>query len=198
MGLQWLDEVQVFAYISAAIRAQTAGPGKQRNHQWITGLEPRADVTEEPFWMSDSKFSVLRLAYRASRSEDLLGGGDGSRSASLTQQLGMAKTFDESRSLVLDALAVKISDVLMKSTDDVSPNLSMASYGLDSLVAVEFRNWIARELDVKVSMFDLVSGNSLEQLAVVIVMKSKVVRKEIKEGFKEGRVRGGEGRVTCS
>ena len=134
--------------------------------------------------MSDSKFSVLRSAYRASRSGDLLG-GDGGKSDSLTQKLGKAKSFDEGRSLVLGVLTGKISDVLMKSVEDVSPSLPMVSYGLDSLVAVEIRNWIAREMEVKVSMFDLVSGNSLEQLAVVIVMKSKVVRKEIKEGIKE-------------
>ena len=184
MGLQWLDEVEVFAFVSAAIRAQTAGPDKKRNHHWITGLKPRPDVTEEPFWMSDSKFTSLRLAYRTLRSEDLLSSG-GSKLASLTRQLGEAKSLEEARSLVLNALAIKISDVLMKSVEDVSPSQPMASYGLDSLVAVEVRNWIARELDVKVSMFDLVSGNSLEQLANVVVMKSKVVSKEIKEGIKD-------------
>ena len=183
MGLQWLDEAEVFAFVDAAIRAQTAGPGKTRNHHWITGLRPRPDLTQDPFWMSDSKFSVLRLAYRASRSGDLFGSSnDGSKPASLTQQLAKAKSFDEGRSLVLDALTVKIADVLMKSAEDVSPASPMVSYGLDSLVAVEVRNWIARELEVKVSMFDLVSGNSLEQLAAVVVMKSRVVRKEIKEG----------------
>ena len=137
--------------------------------------------------MSDSKFSFIRQAYRASRSEDPLdgGGNSSSKSASLTRQLGDAKSLDDARSLILNALAVKISDVLMKSVEDVNPSLPMASYGLDSLVAVEVRNWIARELEVKVSMFDLVSGNSLEQLALVVVMKSKVVRKEVKEDVKE-------------
>ena len=132
--------------------------------------------------MSDSKFSVLRLAYRASRSGDLLSGNDGGKPDALTQQLGKAKSFDEGRALVLGALAVKISDVLMKSVEEVSPCLPMVSYGLDSLVAVEVRNWIARELEGKVSKFDLVSGTSLELWAGVVVMKSRVVRKEIKEG----------------
>ena len=134
--------------------------------------------------MSDSKFSQLRHAYRASRSQDPLVGGGNSTSASLTQRLEKAASFEEARSLVLDALAVKISNVLMRSLEDVSFSLPMASYGLDSLVAVEIRNWIARELDVKVSMFDLISGNSLEVLAVLVVMKSRVVREEIKEGYK--------------
>lgn len=134
--------------------------------------------------MSDSKFSQLRHAYRASRSQDPLFSGGNSTSASLTQRLEKAASFEEARSLVLDTLAVKISDVLMRSPEDVSFSLPMASYGMDSLVAVEIRNWIARELDVKVSMFDLISGNSLEGLAVLVVMKSRVVREEIKEGYK--------------
>ena len=93
-------------------------------------------------------------------------------------------SLEDARSLVLDALAVKISDVLMRSVEDVNFSLPMVSYGLDSLVAVEIRNWIARKLDVKVSMFDLISGNSLEVLAVLVVMKLRVVREEIKEECK--------------
>lgn len=182
MGLQWLDEDEVFAFVSAAIRAQTAGPGKTRNFQWITGLRPRNDVKEEPFWMSDSKFSHLRLAHHASRS----GTGAAQKGAwSLSQQLEKASSFEEARKLVYDTLAVKIADVLMKPVEDVSGSQPMASYGLDSLVAVEIRNWIARELDVKVSMFDLISGNSLEMLAGVVVMKSKVVSKMVKDEHKE-------------
>lgn len=183
MGLQWLDEDEVFAYISAAIRTQTAGPGKTRNYQWITGLRPHDDMKEEPFWMSDSKFSHLRLAYHASRGSH---SGTGQKAGSLSQQLEKAPSFEDARKLVYDTLAVKIADVLMKPVEDVSPSQPMASYGLDSLVAVEIRNWIARTMEVKVSMFDLISGNSLEMLAVVIVLKSKVVSKAIKNEHKEG------------
>ena len=73
----------------------------------------------------------------------------------------------------------------MKPVEDVSPTLPMAGYGLDSLVAVEIRNWIARWLGVKVSMFDLISGNSLEGLAVLVAGKSRVVGRGVREGVKE-------------
>ncbi len=74
-------------------------------------------------------------------------------------------------------LATKIADVLMKPVEEVRGNgaVSMVSYGLDSLVAVEIRNWITRELEVRVSMFDIVSGNSLEMLAGVVVGKARGV-----------------------
>ena len=134
--------------------------------------------------MSDSKFSALRLAYRASRSAQ--SGPTGQRkSASSRQRLEQAASFEEARALVYGVLAVKIADVLMKDVEEVSPTQPMVSYGLDSLVAVEVRNWITRELDVRVSMFDLISGNSLDLLAVVIVLKSKAVSKQVKEEYKE-------------
>ena len=60
----------------------------------------------------------------------------------------------------------------------------MVSYGLDSLVAVEIRNWTARTLDVKVSMFDLISDHLLEVLAVLVLMNSRVVREELKKEYK--------------
>lgn len=185
MGLQWLEEAEVFAFVAAAIKTQTAGPGKMRNYQWITGLKPRDDVTEEPFWMSDSKFSNLRVAYHASQSSQQAGSTGGQMAGSLNQRLEKASSFEEARQMVYETLVVKIADVLMKNVEDVSGSQPMASYGLDSLVAVEIRNWIARQLDVKVSMFDLISGNSLEMLAVVIVLKSKAVGKGVKDEWKE-------------
>lgn len=193
MGLQWLDEDEVFAFVSAAIRSQTASKtpnsssdNSNNSYQWITGLRPRDDTTTakaEPFWMSDSKFSPLRLAYRASRLSQP-NPADQLSSASPKQRLEKAASFDEARKLAYDVLAAKIADVLMKGVEEVGGGQSMVSCGLDSLVAVEVRNWILRELDVRVSMFDLVSGNSVEMLAVVVVLKSKGVGEEVKGEWK--------------
>ena len=60
---------------------------------------------------------------------------------------------------------------MLPSIDDIDGTLPMAKLGLDSLVAVEVRNWIARVVGVKVSMFDIIAGNSLEGLSGVIVGK---------------------------
>ena len=83
------------------------------------------------------------------------------------------------------ALAGKVAGVLMRPVEEVSGDQPMAGYGLDSLVAVEIRNWIARELGVKVSMFDLISGNTLEMLAVVVVLKAKGVSAAVKAEYRE-------------
>nr|AEJ54468.1 reducing polyketide synthase [Dolichousnea longissima]AEJ54469.1 reducing polyketide synthase [Dolichousnea longissima] len=179
LGVQWLEEDEVCAFVKAAIRAQTAEP--RHHYQWITGLRPRTDLKDEPFWLSDSKFSALRPTWQLARSQfsspshsqpAQTGGASSSSTSSLPHLLTQSPTFASAQNLIYTTLAQKIAEVLMKpSADDIDGTLPMARLGLDSLVAVEVRNWIARVVGVKVSMFDLIAGNSLEGLAGVVAGK---------------------------
>ena len=51
----------------------------------------------------------------------------------------------------------------------------MVAYGLDSLVAVEIRNWMAGELEAKVPLLELMTSASLVALAEVVVRRSKLM-----------------------
>jgi acyl carrier protein len=51
----------------------------------------------------------------------------------------------------------------------------MTEYGLDSLVAVEIRNWISREMGAKVPLLTLLSSPSIERLADTIAKQSSLV-----------------------
>lgn len=59
----------------------------------------------------------------------------------------------------------------------------MIAYGLDSLVAIEVRNWLAREMEANVPMLKLLGGQGLGQVAMEIVKLSKCVSQGI---FPEG------------
>lgn len=50
---------------------------------------------------------------------------------------------------------------------------------VDSLKAIEVRNWIFGELKADVSVFDLLSPRPLSKLAVHIVAKSSLVSGEV-------------------
>ncbi|KAF2162370.1 hypothetical protein M409DRAFT_58464 [Zasmidium cellare ATCC 36951] len=64
------------------------------------------------------------------------------------------------RSIIQEALVKKISSMLMVSSDDVQLEKSVTDLGLDSLVAVELRNWIVRELDANLPVMDIVTSLS--------------------------------------
>ena len=179
LGLQFIDEEEVHALIHAAIRTQTGTT--RSNHEWINGLQLKLG-NSEPFWLSDPKFAHLRRVQLAAQSEHLASG----QNASMAQQLMRAQSLDEAKTIVGNGLLAKISGVLLVHAEDVQVDAPMATYGLDSLVAVEIRNWIVRELDVSVSVFDLLSGNTLQMVAELIVKKSKLVTQRLLQSEVEG------------
>jgi acyl carrier protein len=66
------------------------------------------------------------------------------------------------------------------------PNNPIVVYGLDSLVAIEIRNWITRELEVRLQVLELLTSSSITALAETILRKSK-----LEEGFEKET--GGDG-----
>jgi hypothetical protein len=50
---------------------------------------------------------------------------------------------------------------------------------VDSLKAVEFRNWIFKEMEAEVSVFELLSATPLAKLAFNLARKSALVRPEV-------------------
>lgn len=76
---------------------------------------------------------------------------------------------------ICDALRGKVSDLCMLSLDDVLPSKTLPQYGMDSLVAVEMRNWISRKFSQTIPILELLSNNSLSALSVQIVSKLKEV-----------------------
>jgi acyl carrier protein len=75
----------------------------------------------------------------------------------------------------------KLAALLMVPVGDISASGSMADYGMDSLVAVEMRNWLVREMDAKVPILDLLANVSLQDLLMKIVQRSKIVNPAILE-----------------
>jgi acyl carrier protein len=179
LGLHFIDEGEVHALIHAAIRTQIGAT--RSNHEWISGLRLKLG-NQEPFWLGDPKFAHVRRAQLAVESEHSVTG----QNVSVGQQLKRAKSLDEAQGSVCKGLLGKISGVLMVAIEDLNIDAPMATYGLDSLVAVEIRNWVVREFDVSVSVFDLLSGNTLRMVAELIVKKSKLVDRALLQTENEG------------
>ena len=73
---------------------------------------------------------------------------------------------------------VPVSARVHSSSQTYPPPLTLY-HTVDSLKAIEVRNWIYRELQCDVSVFDLLSSAPLSRLAVMIVGRSALVSKEV-------------------
>lgn len=81
--------------------------------------------------------------------------------------------------LVRDAISAIISSMLTLPAEEILPTRPLIAYGLDSLVSVEIRNWMAREMDTNMALLDLMSTNSISQLAESVVRKSRLLNRKL-------------------
>jgi hypothetical protein len=76
--------------------------------------------------------------------------------------------------IVLLALAVKLAGAMSISPEDVEPAKPLSIYGVDSLMAVDLRNWIGTKFGATVAVFDIMGGAPLASIADLVVERSSV------------------------
>lgn len=70
---------------------------------------------------------------------------------------------------LIEALITKVSAMTMIERDEVVADGPLVSYGLDSLVSVELRNWIRRETGVDLALTAITQAANLRALATQIL-----------------------------
>ncbi|OCL14366.1 polyketide synthase [Glonium stellatum] len=167
LGSDTICEAEVLALLGAAISGRMASAC---NHHCITGMRITPSMT--PFWTEDAKFKHLRLAAEALAAES---SSTEAVTISFNSALKAAKSLPEAEEVVCKGLVDKISSVLMMEKEDMDITRSLSNYPLDSLVAIEIRNFITREFEANMQVLELLASGSIETLAKAICGKSKIV-----------------------
>ncbi|KAG6022008.1 Type I Iterative PKS [Claviceps sp. Clav32 group G5] len=162
-----MSEKEVLALVDAALS------GKICDAQSITGLDLNAS-TSLPFWTDDGKFSILR--------EKALASGFGSASAIsvsmfLAERLRCVKSLNEAIEMVASDIGGKLASILMMAPEDMEAqkdSMSITAFGLDSLNAIELRNWIGKELQAHLQVLELLTSGRLKDLAALVLKKSRL------------------------
>jgi len=82
---------------------------------------------------------------------------------------------DEDRIIiVIEALARKLARALGISPDEIEPDKPLHSFGVDSLVAVELKNWMRKEFAAEVAVFDIMGGTTVEMVGGIVTKASKL------------------------
>ena len=75
---------------------------------------------------------------------------------------------DSTREVIAVAINSALSSFLLKSEEGVSLDRSLDSIGVDSLVAMELRNWVQRKFNVEIGIFNIIHSASLLALADLV------------------------------
>lgn len=93
----------------------------------------------------------------------------------LSAKLQEASSLNEAEQLVGDAIATKLAEIFMIPVGDIDMTQPPASFGVDSLVAVELRNMLMLKAAADVPVFNILQSVSLAALAVDVADKSSHV-----------------------
>lgn len=166
LGSDTMCEAEVLALLGAAISGRLTSTC---NNHTIAGMRI---TPSPPFWTNDAKFKHLRLAAEAA-AEAI--SGSKAVSISFNAALKAAQSIEEAQDVVCRGLLKKLPPLLMLEEEDMDVTKSLSNYALDSLVAIEVRNYITREFEANLQVLELLSSGSIETLAKAICVKSKLV-----------------------
>lgn len=93
---------------------------------------------------------------------------------SFTVRFQQASEPEERVEIFIQALAGKLSRALDIPPDAVEATQLLSDYGVDSLMAVELRNWIARDFQAHVAVFDVTGATSISALASLVVERREM------------------------
>ena len=135
--------------------------------QTITGV--KLDPTRPlPFWARDPKMAKILPS-----SGETIRDSDDNNGPLMSEMLKRCLSKDEATLIVCEALTTRLSTILLTPKEELDVHKNMNAFGLDSLVAVEIRNWMAREIGVDLSLLEFMKLTTLFQLSEVAAGKSR-------------------------
>ena len=157
-----MREEEFLAILQAAMR-QTALGGRPVTPQIVTGLGTGGMIAhlsmQPPYWFSDAKFAHTRIidTQRAVQTRDEEG-------ETLYVLLSQATSAQHAADVVVDAIVRKIAKSMMIPVSDIDSARLIGTYGVDSLVAVELRTWVLKEVQADVSVFEILGNMPMTTL----------------------------------
>ena len=145
--------------------------------QIVTGLPTpgslRRSNLDIPSWMTRPLFRPLFEMDKLDSAAVQLQPHKGS-ATDYAKLLRTAGSFEAACTVALEALVKKLSTILFVAEEDVDTSRPMSVLGIDSLVAIEIRHWLASELKSDVPVLVILGNGSVSQVSKYVVEKTQL------------------------
>lgn len=140
-----------------------------------TSVTLHSNGIEEPYWMQRPLFSPLyHMSNQTLSSQKHFGKTENARGL-----IEAAQTVEEASEVIIDGLQAKLSRTLAVEKGNIDTTRPMHTYGVDSLSAVELRNWFRTAVGVDVAGFDILGNQSLAELAATVAPRSQFLSEDV-------------------
>ena len=143
----------------------------------ITAANFKKRGVPEPSFMAHPLFTQLRTSTEASSA--LL---DEDSSLTIQSLLESAESLDDAAAFITESIIKRLSNTLAIPVDDIDVAKPIHHYGVDSLVAMEFRNWFAKDMAADIPVLDIMGQGSIGTLSKKIAGVSTRIKVKKEEG----------------
>jgi aryl carrier-like protein len=137
--------------------------------QTVVGITPvvRQKGTGRTDWLQKPIASHINIAS--------LGGSSASKGGktNFAEVFASGKSLEEVSCVIGQSMKAKLAQMLSISPGELDLDKPIYQYGVDSLTAVELRNWFSREMRADVAIFDILGGASISSVVTLAVGKSE-------------------------
>jgi aryl carrier-like protein len=156
----------------------------QEMAQIVMGIEDPATIRASgrtvPQWMQRALFSHFHTRGSEKSSADENGNIKTlqENKRAIGTLLSSAPNDDDAATVATNALIQKLSSILSLPLDTFETHKPMHAYGIDSLVAIELRNWFSKELEADVAVFDIMGEATLAAIGDLVSKRSSLRKKK--------------------
>ncbi len=159
LGFDMVNEEELLYQIEEAV-IQSEGPVSDERGIDLVGTITGVNLKKKDFyWSARSFFKNLYLNHDLDNRAAAAKG-----TTSLPALLKAATTLEERTAILTSAFIEKTAAVLGAEVASIDSSNPLSMYGLDSIVAVEFRKWFSTTINVDVALFDILSSPSINAL----------------------------------
>ncbi|KAI1263636.1 KR domain-containing protein [Xylariaceae sp. FL1019] len=167
----------VFHALTKSLINGQQGKGDEYPPQVTVGLGTgdiiAANNLKAPAYFEDPRFGPLAVS-SASNAGSASSDGSSDFAARLSKLRGNPD-LTEASVIITEALVKTMADILRMPPSEVDPSRPMYRYGVDSLVALEVRNWITKEMKANMTLLEILAAVPMEEFASQIAKKSKLL-----------------------
>lgn len=118
---------------------------------------------------------LLRHVYAGAR-QGLAGNAQKNAGVSIEKAIAQASSLADAEQLILTTMKDKVSLLLAVDPDELSLDVPITDLGLDSLIAIELKNWVTKTLQASVQTSDIMDAASLRAFTALVTQWSDLVK----------------------
>lgn len=169
-----LREQNLMDALQLAMTRGTAPPpsaaGYRNPAQLVIGLrstKPLSDPSNRTIWKRDVRMSVYRNLEVLAASSGGAVNEDFKQFLSAVAKEPSLLNKQSNVDFLTHEVWVRLCDFMLRSQEDTDPKQSLSALGVDSLVAIEIRNWWRQTLGLEISVLEIMNSGSIEQLGKI-------------------------------